>query len=261
METALKFFRPRSLVIQWRFFVLSCLLAAGCTQGTLHPVSDVPCLEEPSAWPADLGTFYVRGAAANDGDLLFVHYSIEQLDVDWADDIYGNAPHGAVYRFSSDTPGFQQVDDTAWDESDQAVTFCGAQYARDVGFGIGRGFLTFEGRQISVAGRTIIQIWGAPNSPVVAVLTTDGSYVSVPSLTAPIISGQYYHQLFSEVDGSQIGQSVRVGVGGRTPNIDICWTEDESYVIYSDYTVPDELNFAAICVVDVRDQMTTFRGE
>ena len=225
-------------------------------------MSDVPCLEEPSAWPADLGTFYVRNATGSADDLLFVHYSNDQLDIDWRDDIYGNAPHGAVYRFESASGTFQPVEDAVWDRSAQPVTFCEAQYPRDVAFGIGRGVLIFKGREIPVAGRTIIDVWGAPTSPVVAVLSTDGSYVNVPAFTAPTVAGQYYHQLFSEVDGSPIGQPVRVGVGGRSPDLSICWTEnDEGYVIYSEISTQLSEGYLSICVVDVRNEMAAFRGE
>ena len=166
-----------------------------------------------------------------------------------------------MYRFNSTSQSFQQVDDPAWDESTEPVVFCDVQDRRDVAFGVGPGYLTFEGREIPIAGRTIIDVWGALNSPVVAVLSTDGSYVNVPAFTALTVSGQYYHQLFSEVDGSPIGEPVRIGVGGRSPDLSVCWSAEETQVIYSEFSSQLPGGYLSICVVDVGDEMAAFRGE
>ena len=211
--------------------------------------SDVPCLQ-PSAWPDRLQYLYTRPDTDGSEVLLLTHQTYEQ-HLEYRIDRYtGTGPHGPVYRFDPSTESFALVDDEVWEEADSVVTIGGG---REIAFiPTEDDGITFEGEPVDVEGGTVVLAAGAPDSPAVAVLSTDGISFFRPYNTS--FTGQYYHQLFSEIDGRPLGEAVRVAVGGRdvrSPRIR--WTEDERYVLY--YQDAGRLGNDLVCVVRVDDEL------
>ncbi len=203
----------------------------GCKDpGTVNPVSDVPCLE-PTAWPfGEFIAFLVRPEYDGGDVLLFVPQTVEQFIDDGGDGVIGDGPHGPVYRFDPEPETFELVDDSIWDDSQGTVTDCVAQGRRETAFNIvGTGYprLMFDEEVVPVAGGAAVSIQGALRSAAVAVLSVDGT-VDPGLIFGGFAHGQRFHQPFSEVDGSALGEAVRIGGTLGRP----CWTVDEGYVIY-----------------------------
>jgi len=230
--------------------------------GTRNPTSDVPCLA-PTAWSAEIGSIFLREDSQESAALLLTYYTNDQWIFDTHDQILGNDPHSPVYRFQSQKEYFEEVGDAAWDNLSSEVTDCGAFLNRENPFSAVALVLQFRGQNIAFAGRVVMSITPAPRSPVVAVLSSDGIRIAIiPGAGAPPASGQYFHQLFSALDGKPIGPAVRVAVGGRAKESPrVCWTADEHYVIYEQRNSGDKYGVENLCIVDVSNEIATLQGQ
>jgi len=67
--------------------------------------------------------------------------------------------------------------------------------------------------------------------------------------------------LFSNVDGAQVGPTVRLAIGGLLEGpVIACWTSDQKYVVYDQGTQEDSTR-ARMCVVPVAEVLAGHEGE
>lgn len=241
----------------------TCALVVGCPSGTASVESDVPC-DTGDAWPGFVDVYIRTEDEGVTPSLLLTASTVEQSTVDLQDGVDGDDPHEAVYRWRSGAEEFELVSSMSWDTATGPVASCYGQGDRPTPFGIGSGQdLSYNDHPVAFSGHIVIRIVGAPTSDVVAVLSTDRPLGGIPFLTGGGSPGQHYHQLFSESTGEALGPALRLGVvGNALGEVGPCWSRDESFLIYieadasSNATVP-----GPICVVDVRDEMRTFRRQ
>lgn len=214
-------------------------------------VTDAPCFE-PTEWVQN-GLLAVRGEnPEGSGVLLFTHQTTSQLNDDESDLQVDFIPHDQVYQFEPDSGTFEMIENAVWDTAGGRVSSREGGATDDSLFFIpgtvGQPGLFFNGRAIPVAGGTAVLVISAP--PVAAVVSSDGMRTG-SFLGGSSVSGQHYHQLFSEETGESIGPPVRIGVGGRGVGVvGGRWAANSQYVVYYHH---DESSFDKICVVDVRD--------
>lgn len=209
--------------------------------------SDVPCLH-PSEWPRSLQHLYVRLQTPGSDVLVLTHATFEQHEEDSLDQVVGNGPHAPAYRFDPITESFELVDDDIWDQADGELVDCYSDGVRRSAFTYTEdNRLLFDGEALEVVGGTVVLPSGAPGTPVTAVLSTDGFPFFRPYGTG--FTGQYSHQLFSEIDGQALGEPVQVGVSWRGAWQSVCWTADNRYVLYyQSEGLPQDV---LVCVVRV----------
>ncbi len=238
-------------------FCVAPLGMIGCGNvGTLFPVSDVPCFQ-PTAWSSGVaGWRLIRPIPDVEGAILITQQSSEQIDAD-GDDGDGMAtffPRDPVYRFSPDTGIIELVDSSVWDNLTTPVEICtNSGSGGDVSPFKEMGTrLFFNEQEIPLAGGSFVGMEGASFSAVVAAISTDGSVLrGVPFVPVTLVkpSGQHFHQLFSRVDGSPIGEAVRLSLVGRA---DQCWAARDKYVIYRGGVANKGLT---ICIVPIEDEL------
>jgi len=240
---------------------LGATLLSGCPEfsgptggGT---VSDVPCLT-PTQWSSDTEAFMHRAESGETDTLLFTTQTEDQFFADIDDGTREFSPHQAVYRFDPKAAEFSLVDDSLWEGADGEIcSGCGIFVANGP-FAIENGQLLFKGTVVPVAGRRAVRLFDAAVNrcdseesewgEVVAVLSIDG-YVALLGAS----TGQHYHQLFSNVDGSQIGPTDRLAIGGLLEStVRACWTSDRKYVVYRQ-GAQDIPIAGRICVVPVAE--------
>ena len=205
---------------------------AGCDGGSIFTTSDVP-VYLPEAWWSDPTPIFRMRSSVTEGG-----YSWLVLD---------HFPSGLdrgipLYRYDPATETFEQTPDEAWDEGGEPTVMCSGSSMRNTLFSMegsspSRQRLAYAGEYVSVAGGNVIEIAPAPTRNLVAVLSTDGVRASTSILFVANFdsTGQHYGQLFSEEDGRAIGSPVRLGLGGEGSGLKrICWSPDETLVIYSE---------------------------
>lgn len=214
-------------------------------------VSDVPCLE-PTEW-IEHGLLRIRGEnSENAGMILITQQTASQRNEDDLDLQVDFIPHDRVYQFEPDSGAFELVENAAWDSASGDVSSRDGGATDDSRFFIpgtvGRPGLFYNGRAVPVAGGTAVRVISAP--PFAAVISSSGTRVG-SFLGGSSVSGQHYHQLFSEETGKFIGPAVRIGVGGRGVGVvEGRWVANAQFVVYYHLTVD---GIGLICVVDVRD--------
>lgn len=229
--------------------ILGCLILVftcpGC-DGVGTTVSDVPCLR-PTAWSEEILTPLVR-AAEDGGDVLLVTgQTSEQSVADSEDGLLDFQPHSAVYRLDPELGSFQLVNDRAWDDADGEVS-------RVSGSGPGSPL-----GAVAVAGGNRLSHTTSPTRPVAAVLSSAGFTPGFPFVSSGFGTGQHYHQLFSEVDGSPLGDPVRVGVGDAV--VVANWTAQEDYVVYWQRPGGVGSGESTLCAVPVTEDLPPLEGE
>lgn len=234
--------------------VLTCL---GC-DGVGTTVSDVPCVR-PSDW--DFTCPLVRAAEEGSDVLLFTGQTTDQFLADFEDGMNDFQPHSAVYRLDPEVGSFELVGDPAWDDADGGVIICcgggPSSPLRIAGFFSPR--LMHNGSRVAVAGGNALNVVTSPTRAVAAVLSSGGFTPGVAFVSSGIGTGQHFHQLFSEIDGSPIGDPVRVGVGDAI--VSACWTAQEDYVIYTQRTGELGSGEVSVCAVPVTEDLPPLEGE
>jgi len=161
-------------------------------------------------------------------------------------------PHDPVYQFEPATGNFELVEDAAWDTATGTISSRDGGATDDSRFFIpgtvGRPGLFYDGRAVALAGGTAVRVVSAP--PFAAVISSSGTRAG-SFLGGSSVSGQHYHQLFSEETGESIGPAVRIGVGGRGVGVpEGRWVANAQFAVYYHRTIN---GIGLICVVDVRD--------
>ena len=237
--------------------VFTCM---GC-DGAGTAVSDVPCLRAP-AWPAGVGTPYVRAAADGSDVLLVTGQTPEQFLADFDDGVQDFRPHSAVYRLDPEVGSFELVDDRVWDDSDGEVILVSGSGPASPTFGIAGFFsprLNFHGSSVAVAGGNALSVVTSPTRAAAAMLSSAGYTPGVAFVNSGFGTGQHYHQLFSETDGSPLGDPVRVGVGDAL--VVGNWTEQEDYVVYWQRAGGVGPGETTLCAVPVTEDLPPLEGE
>ena len=236
--------------------VLTCIRCDGV--GTT--VSDVPCLR-PTAWPADVPIPLVRAAGEGSGVLLVTGQTCEQLATDRDDGMREFRPHSAVYRLDPEAGSFELVSDATWDDAGGEVIICSGggpgSPLRVEGFFSPR--LMHNGSSVAVAGGNALRVFGSPTLAVAAVVSSAGFTPGGPFVGFAFGTGQHYHQLFSEADGSPFGDPVRVGVGDAF--VVGNWTEQEDYVVYWQRAGGVGPGETTLCAVPVTEDLPPLEGE
>gem|GEM_PF-2418765 len=212
----------------------------------IPPTSDVPCLL-PIEWGEEILTPRVRAVAEGSNVLLVTGQTWGQIDRDDADGSRDYRPHSAVYRLDPAVGAFELVDDTVWDDAVGVVRMVsGSGPSRPLG-------------AVEIAGRQRLSTSTSPTHAVAAVLSSQGYSPGVPFVSSGFGTGQHYHQLFSEVDRSQIGTVVRVGVGD-TPVV-ANWTAQEDYVIHWQRASQRGTGETMLCAVPITEDLPPLEGE
>ena len=244
------------LILGCLVFVFTCF---GC-DGLGTTFSDVPCVRA-SAWPSDLLTPLVRAAEEGSNVVLVTGQTSEQLTTDRSDGLEDFRPHSVVYRLDPEAGSFEPVSDATWDDADSRVTLCGGPRRpspfRAAGFLSPR--LEYNGSMVAVAGGNALLVRASPTQAVAAVLSSAGHSPGGPFAGFSFGTGQHYHQLFSDIDGSPIGDPVRVGVGDAL--VDACWTAQEDYVVYWQRKGDVESGVFTVCAVPVTEDLPPLEGE
>ena len=230
-------------------FILACFglvfACLGC-DGVGTTVSDVPCMR-PTEWPEEILTSLVRAAEDGSDVLLVTGQTSEQLATDRDDGMREFRPHSAVYRLDPEVGSFELVNDRVWDDANGEVVLCG-----------GSGPSSPLGA-VAVAGGNRLLDTTSPTRAVAAVLSSAGFTPGFPFVRSGFGTGQHYHQLFSEIDGSPLGDPVRVGVGNTV--VVGCWMTQEDYVIYWQRTGGVGSGESMLCAVPVTEDLPPLEGE
>lgn len=246
--------------------LMTFILLNSCGIGSLFITSDVPCVNIAD-WNAP-GTFFnMRSEIVGSKNLLFMYQSIEDREIDISDGNRNFQPRRPIYRYDNTSNTFSSVEDEAWERANTDIISCNPENL-DTTFTITDGHLEFDGQEVQITGRTLLDIYSAPVYEglavrVAAILSTDGFMVPeifiFPSTRA---TGQHYHQLFSEITGQPLSPPLRIGIGGlNQTGIFTCWTLDKMYVIYSEVSPSAKGGgFSGICVVDIEDEIQSVTG-
>ena len=244
--------------------ILACLVnvftCVGC-DGVGTTVSDVPCLR-PTAWPAEIPLPLVRAAEEGSDVLLVTGQTDEQFLTDFDDGTNDFRPHSAVYRLDPGVGSFELVDDRVWDDADGEVILVSGSGPASPTFGIAGFFsprLNFHGSSVAVAGGKALWVSTSPTRSVAAVLSSAGYTPGVAFVNSGFGTGQHYHQVFSEADGSPFGDPVRVGVGDGF--VVGNWTEQEDYVVYWQRAGGVGPGETTLCAVPVTEDLPPLEGE
>ena len=226
-----KFLKPALLVA---FFSSGAIILTGCG-GPPGGASDVATLR-PVAWDAvEVRVILFRTQRESSGALLLAGLSFDQFFDDRSDDILGNGAHGAVYRFDPETESFTLVSDSDWAQADGKVSRCHT-FEVESGFTIvGGPALGFDGTLVPTPGGVLVDFFAATDTSVIAAVSTSGNAPSPGLFLIPSVrgTGQLFHRMFSMIDGSPIGPSLRLPFS--RPQIgdpEACWSSDDQYVIY-----------------------------
>lgn len=224
-------------------YLKTALFAASISSGTAilagcdsppGGASDVATLR-PAAWDAvDIAVILVRTRTENKSALLLAGLSHDQFSDDQSDGILGNGGHGPVYLFDPETESFTLTGDSDWAEADGKARRC---ETFDVKSGFGYGppgdpdpVWGFDGKPVPISGGALVDFFAATETSAIAAVSTNGivnTLVLDPSFRFKT-TGQLFHQMFSMIDGSPIGPSLRIPFSG----LDACWSSDDQYVIY-----------------------------
>lgn len=158
--------------------------------------------------------------------------------------------HQAIFRFDPVTARFLPATDRDWEDADGAIE-CGCLMVFEEGpFVHTNNSLSYNGAIVEVIGVNIVRM--SPSLPIpsdfVAVISTNGRVGQFNQS-----SGQHYHQVFSAATGSEIGDALRVGVGGLENGSIICgWVGGNRFVVYHEsLNIFDPVGIR-VCVVDMR---------
>lgn len=164
---------------------------------------------------------------------------------------------GDVIEFDPVLGTFEAVDRTRWlSERTPIRTLSQTRNLRATPYQITEDDdhrLLYGETELIPAGGTPVAVVPAPDRSMVAVLSTDG--VVQPSPRGA--SGQLYHQLFSEIDGSPLGPALRLSVGGASGlPTRVRWNPDERFVIYfsSEFANPFRSS-SVICVAPIGEDV------
>lgn len=204
-------------------------ILAGCDSPP-GGASDVATLR-PTAWDAvDGDVILIRTQAENNRALLLTSLSHDQFSDDRSDGIFGNSALGPVYRFDPETESFTLTDDSEWARADGKASWC-TDYDVESGFGvIGGPALGFDDTLVPTPGGVLVDFFTANETSAIAAVSTSGNAPSVGLFITPPVrgTGQLFHQLFSMVDGSPIGPSLRLPfVRPSLGQPDACWSSDD----------------------------------
>ena len=236
--------------------VFTCI---GC-DGVGTAVSDVPCVRA-SVWPSNLLMPLVRAAGHGSDVLLVTGQTSDQSVADSEDGPFDFQPHSAVYRFDPEVGSFELVSDATWDDADSRVVICSGP-RRQSPFRAARFLsprLEYNGSMVAVAGGNALLVRASPTQAVAAVLSSAGHSPGGPFAGFSFGTGQHYHQLFSDIDGSPIGDPVRLGVGDDL--VEGCWTPQEDFVVYWQFEGNLEGGAITLCAVPVTEDLPPLEGE
>lgn len=121
--------------------------------------------------------------------------------------------------------------------------------------------MTFGDKRINVAGGTFVEAYPSRDYDVTAVFSTDGQTAGGGLLFIPGRkgSGQHYHQLYSDVDGTPIGPSLRLPFKNLSvAEPDVCWVAQDEYVVYFENDNSKGQLLALVHVGDVLRKGTAF---
>lgn len=223
---------------------LFTVVVSSCSVLPIGPTgTDVPCLQ-PTAWTDEEILFVVRTIPDSPSDLLLAARTVDQQ-------LAREGAHGAVYRLDAESGEFTLVDDSEWDSLDTETTGCPTNGTVGM-FHVSVGQLEYEDSVIPVAGGTALKAVRAPGGRVTAVLSGAGG-PPVPFISTNSTTGQHYHRLYSEADGTPIGPALRLGLGSSGETVvKVCWAAEDRYVIYSELF---ENGQTQLCVVSVGDEI------
>ena len=230
----------------------AALVLPGCWSAPFGGASDVPFFT-PNAWPSDSDYVLIRADSEGSDVLLLTSQSQEQRNAREDGEVPGSG-HSPVYRFDPDALTVERVTDAAWDEATGAVTDCNFFHKRHSNFEVRfSGELQYNDTKMDVAGGTALAVIPAPQNDVVAVLSTSGSASISFFIIGFPATGQRYHQLYSEVDGTPVGPALRIPLDTGTYSTPGCWTADEKYVVYRDDRLGYGRQWKRIAIVRVAE--------
>lgn len=166
-------------------------------------------------------------------DILMAHWST----VEW--DVYGRMgppddaiPIQDVYVFHSKTNKAEKVAPDFWLKGKGAVVRCSKRLEQVANWDP----RSCELPGINSTGRSVIEARLAPSKRTFAVLSAAGRvWGSLFGLGGGTPFGPYYHQQFDTNTIEQIGSTAQLSQEGRLiSEPQVCWTDDERYLIYYD---------------------------
>ena len=220
----------RSLIPLAAIVVVISLLSLGVYvwwQRRRLDVGDVPLLKTP-AWEFErfdemTNPLLLRRETEAGGALLLKRNDLE-----------------TVYRYDPETRGVRAVSAATWEKAGGKISKCWDQMSSGSFGGLRRDdhdHKLFAGdREVPTAGGFIRNNQTSPSGKWMAVhsaagpaeksIIPDGSY---------IIFGQRYHEILSLPDAKRVGKPVRIPVTDKNDFLDICWSADEKFVVYTTY--------------------------
>ena len=190
-------------------------------------VGDVPLLKTP-AWefqPFDEATrpLMLRRETQAGGALLLKRNDLE-----------------TVYRYDPETRSVRAVSAATWENAGGKISKCWDQMLAGA---LGplrrddRDHKLFAGdREVPTAGGFIRINQTSPSGKWVAVHSAAGpAKKSILPFGSDLIYGQRYHEILSLPDAKRVGKPVRIPVTDRNDFLDICWSADEKFVVYTTY--------------------------
>ena len=144
-----------------------------------------------------------------------------------------------VYRYDPNRSTIGAVPAARWENATGPIAKCRDQLLAGVNSGMRRDdhdHKLFVGeRQVSTAGRYVLNSVASPSGIWAVVVSAQGP--AVPSLFpfGDLIYGQRYHEVIALPDGVRVHRSIRIPVNDRNDFLEPCWTADEKTVVYTTY--------------------------
>ncbi|KKT35354.1 MAG: hypothetical protein UW24_C0010G0004 [Parcubacteria group bacterium GW2011_GWA2_44_12] len=151
----------------------------------------------------------------------------------------GGNKHGAVYLYDSGAQSLQQVPDEQWDNATTPIIDVKGFFEShkvEAKFKVSGEKLFFGNKEIPYRGKLIMDTAYSPDGNQFAVLSADGPLRSVtPNFLGgggKYAKGQHYHQVFSTVNGTPIGNTVKLPFTTQNQPYSVYWPPDGKYILY-----------------------------
>lgn len=171
------------------------------------------------------------------GRILIRDFGDEKLFLTVRDEYEKGNKHRAVYLYDPDAQSLQQVPDEKWNTVVNPIAECFSQSQQfPEKFKVNGEKLFFGNQEVPIKGAVLISLAYSPSGNAVAVLSADGPRKGsfLPFLGGgQNAKGRHYHQLFSVVDGTPIGDAVKLRFTTEKEAYPACWSTDEKYVFYT----------------------------
>jgi hypothetical protein len=200
--------------------------------GAEVPLLKTPEWKDKNIGELNTGRLQLRRETETEGALLLKRVALE-----------------TVYRYDAQARTLNAVTDTEWVKARGPIANCPEQQAKPDRIRIridGDTHKLLIGEQeVSTAGGVALGSLGSPSGNWVAALSATGPIVpTLTLLNGGRVLGHRYHEIRSVPNGNSAGSSIQIPVVNTVTSLELCWSADESFVVYND------VEFSSLVVVE-----------